>query len=66
MINTPLKCLASTKTCHPSGGGYSGGGYSGGGYSFMHFCRGTMTTDAESNNSDLHRGLGSRLRHTQH
>ena len=31
---------------------------------FMHFCPGTMTTHAESINSDLQRGLGRRLRHT--
>ena len=30
------------------------------------FCPGTMTTDAESINSDLQRGLDLRLRHTQH
>ena len=29
-------------------------------------CRGTMTTHAESINSDLQRGLDRRLRHTQH
>ena len=33
---------------------------------FMHFCPGTMTTQAESINSDLQRGLDRRLRHTQH
>ena len=33
---------------------------------FMHFCPGTMTTDAESINSDLQRGLDRRSRHTQH
>ena len=32
---------------------------------FMHFCPGTMTTHAESINSDLQRGLERRLRHTQ-
>ena len=32
---------------------------------FMHFCPGTMTTHAESTNSDLQRGLGRHLRHTQ-
>ena len=32
---------------------------------FMHFCPGTMTTHAESINSDLQRGLDRRLRHTQ-
>ena len=33
----------------------------------MHFlCPGTMTTHAESINSDLQRGLDRRLRHTQH
>ena len=30
----------------------------------MHFCPGTMTTNAESINSDLQRGLDRRLRHT--
>ena len=30
------------------------------------FCPGTMTTHAESINSDLQRGLDRRLRHTQH
>ena len=30
----------------------------------MHFCPGTMTTHAESINSDLQRGLDRRLRHT--
>ena len=34
---------------------------------FMHFCPGTMTTHAESIDSDLQRGLlDRRLRHTQH
>ena len=33
---------------------------------FMHFYPGTMTTHAESINSDLQRGLDRRLRHTQH
>ena len=33
---------------------------------FMHFCPGTMTTHAESINSDLQRGLDRGLRHTQH
>ena len=33
---------------------------------FMHFCPGTMTTHAESINSDLQRGLEKRLPHTQH
>ena len=33
---------------------------------FMHFCPGTMTTNEESINSDLQRGLDRRLRHTQH
>ena len=33
---------------------------------FMHFCPGTITTHAESINSDLQRGLDRRLRHTQH
>ena len=33
---------------------------------FMHFCPGTMTTHAESINSDLRRGLDRRLRHIQH
>ena len=28
----------------------------------MHFCPGTITTHAESINSDLQRGLGGRLR----
>ena len=32
----------------------------------MHFCPGTITTHAESINSDLQRGLERRLRHTQH
>ena len=32
---------------------------------FMHFCPGTMTTHAESINSDLQRGLDRHLRHTQ-
>ena len=32
---------------------------------FMHFYPGTMTTHAESINSDLQRGLDIRLRHTQ-
>ena len=31
---------------------------------FMHFCPGTMTTHAESINSDLQRGRDKRLRHT--
>ena len=31
---------------------------------FMHFCPGTMTTHAESINSDLERGLDRRLRHS--
>ena len=31
---------------------------------FMRFCPGTMTTHAELINSDLQRGLGTRLRHT--
>ena len=31
---------------------------------FMHFCPGTMTTQAESISSDLQRGLGRRLRYT--
>ena len=30
------------------------------------FCPETMTTHAESINSDLQRGLDKRLRHTQH
>ena len=30
----------------------------------MHFCTGTMTTKAESINSDLQRGLVRGLRHT--
>ena len=34
--------------------------------SFTHFCPGTMTTHAESINSDLQRGLDKRLQHTQH
>ena len=29
----------------------------------MHFCPGTITTHAESINSDLQRGLDRRLRH---
>ena len=33
---------------------------------FMHFCPGTMTTHADSINSDLHRGLHRRLRHIEH
>ena len=33
---------------------------------FTHFCPGTMTTHAESINSDIQRGLDRRLRHTQH
>ena len=33
---------------------------------FMHFCPGTITTHAESINSDLQRGLDRRLRHIQH
>ena len=33
---------------------------------FMHFCPGTMTTHADSINSDLQRGVERRLRHTQH
>ena len=33
---------------------------------FMHFCQGTITTHAESINSDLQRGLDRPLRHTQH
>ena len=32
----------------------------------MHFNPGTMTTHAESINSDLQRGLDRHLRHTQH
>ena len=32
----------------------------------MHFCPGSMTSYAESINSDLQRGLDRRLRHTQH
>ena len=32
----------------------------------MHFCPGTITTHAESINSDLQRGLDRRLQHTQH
>ena len=32
----------------------------------LHFCPGTMTTHAESINSDLQRGLDRRLRYTQH
>ena len=35
-------------------------------YLFMHFCPGTMTTHAESINSDLQRGLDRHLRHIQH
>ena len=31
----------------------------------MHFYPGTMTTHAESINSDLQRGLDRRLRHTE-
>ena len=33
---------------------------------YMHFFPATMTTHAESINSDLQRGLDRRLRHTQH
>ena len=33
---------------------------------FMNFYPGTMTTHAESINSDLQRGLARHLRHTQH
>ena len=33
---------------------------------FMQFCPGTVTTHAESINSDLQRGLDRRLRRTQH
>ena len=33
---------------------------------FMHFCPGTITTHAESINSDLQRGLDRRLRHIRH
>ena len=33
---------------------------------FMHFCPGTITTHAESINSDLQRGLDRRIRHIQH
>ena len=33
---------------------------------FFHFCPGTITTHAESINSDLQRGLDRRLRHIQH
>ena len=37
------------------------------GFFFMHFfCPGTITTHAESINSDLQRELDRRLRHTQH
>ena len=32
----------------------------------MHFCPGTITTHAESINSDLQRELERRLRHIQH
>ena len=32
----------------------------------MHLCPGTMTTKADSINSDLQRGLERRLRNTQH
>ena len=35
-------------------------------YFCMHFCPGTMTTHAESIDSDLQRGLDRRLRNTQH
>ena len=35
-------------------------------YFFMHFCPGTMTTHAETINSDLQRGLDRCLRHIQH
>ena len=34
-------------------------------YIFCNFCPGTMTTHAESINSDLQHGLDRRLRHTQ-
>ena len=33
---------------------------------YTYFCPGTMTTHAESINSDLQRGLDRHLRHTQH
>ena len=33
---------------------------------FMHFCPMTITTYADSINSDLQRGLDRRLRHIQH
>ena len=33
---------------------------------FMHFCPGTMVTQAGSISSDLQRGLDRRLRHTQY
>ena len=33
---------------------------------YMHFCPGTMTTHAESINSDLQRGLDRRLQQIQH
>ena len=33
---------------------------------YAFFCPGTMTTHAESINSDLQRGLDRRVRHTQH
>ena len=33
---------------------------------YAFFCPGTITTHAESINSDLHRGLDRRLRHIQH
>ena len=45
-------------------GFFCGGG--GGGGSLMHFCPRTMTTHAESINSDLQRELDRRLRHIQH
>ena len=35
-------------------------------YFLMHFCPGTMAAHAEPINSDLQRGLGRRLRYTQH
>ena len=35
-------------------------------FSYAFFCPGTITTHAESINSDLQCGLDRRLRHTQH
>ena len=55
-------------TPHPRGSVFlsSGSWLRRSGSFFMHFCPGAITTYAESINSDLHRGLDRRLRHTQH